>query len=396
MLQAKTNDGKLITLATLTTSEIAALKTRRQFYCPVCQERVVVKAGTKMVAHFAHLKKENCPSSEGGEGAYHAKGKLMLFEWLQRLRLDVQLEAYLPEIKQRPDLLITIDHKQIAVEYQCARISAKEIRKRNIGYQRLGIQPIWIIGANHFRRLSRHHIKLDHFQCQFLHQFTPQSPLTCYFFSPDTQTLIRFHDIYITGTQQALGKLHFCKLRNMNFLDLFSQDRLSKQKLYSLWVREKSYFRMRPRNQISRKELAWQQWLYLKRTHAEYLPSIIHLPVSAQYRMYSPLWNWQSRICLELLEPLPIGGHISHVTCMHLLRQHIISSADLPLTHSGSDPIQQYLLLLTQFHLLKQESLGHFTKQSHLKFYSNVEEAMKGDKMLLDVLSAKNTAKIQA
>ncbi|MEW9674958.1 competence protein CoiA family protein [Lentibacillus sp. L22] len=396
MLQAITKDGKRVTLAPLTKTEITGLKVKEKFFCPICRERVIIKAGTKTIPHFAHHTKGKCPAKEGGEGTYHEKGKLILYEWLKWQRLDVELEVYLPEIKQRPDLLVTIHQKKIAIEYQCARISVTEVLKRNQGYQKLGIQPIWIIGANHFRRQSQHHIKLDHFLRQFLHQFSSHSPLTGYFFSPDTQTFIIFQDIYITGAQQAIGILQFNKLRDMIFTTLFSRKRLSRQQLFALWQREKRHFRLRPRDRLSRDERSWYQWLYLKRTHLEYLPSIIHLPIPAQYRMRSPLWNWQSRICLEILHPLPIGGHVSVAYCMYLLRKHMIPIRDLPLIHSHDQPIHQYLLLLTQLHILKQESTYHFTKQRHFKFYKNVEEALKGDEALLKMIEAGNQIEIRA
>ncbi|MBT2215439.1 competence protein CoiA [Virgibacillus dakarensis] len=394
MLQAKTKEGNLVMLALLTKKEISELKTNGQFYCPSCQEKVVIKAGSKMIPHFAHRAKVNCPSHEGGEGAYHEKGKLMLYKWLKQQKLNVQLEEYLSEIKQRPDLLVTIDNKKIAVEYQCTRISLKEIRKRNEGYRQLGIQPIWIIGANRFKRLSRYQIKLDNFLHHFLHQFSKRFPLTLLFFCPETTLFSTFQDIYITTTKQAIGKLTYTLLNNMKFIDIFRQHRLPNQLLYTLWKQEKKRFRLRQRDRLYGSELAWHQWLYLKRTHFEYLPSVIHLPVSAQYRMCSPLWDWQSRICLDLLDPLPIGGHISLSTCVHLLRKHIISSANYPLITAEIQPIQQYLLLLEQLNILKQQSPFHFTKQTNLLFYKNVEEALLGDDVFINRLLANNSIKI--
>lgn len=386
MLQAKTKDGQFVTLALLTKREIANHKARVQFFCPMCHEQVMVKAGTKIIPHFAHRSTGNCPSQESGEGAYHEKGKLILYQWLKYQQLDVKLEAYLPEIKQRPDLLVTINQKRIAIEYQCARIPIEHIRKRNEGYHRLGIKPIWIIGANHFKRVNQYQIKLDQFLRQFIHQFSPDAPLTSYFFCPNTFQFSSFQDIQLTTTQQAIGTFTFSPLTNMIFTDLFHQQRLPTEQRYRLWNKEKQRFRLRPRRHLHGKELAWHQWLYLKQTHVERLPSAIYLPVSAQYLMKTPLWDWQSRLCLELLDPLPIGGHLSVQTCERLLRKHMIPPADFPLINSNYNPIQQYLALLQQLNILKQRSPYHFTKQSHLLFFESGEQALQMDAKIMNIL----------
>src|SRR5690625_2465352 len=141
MLQAKTKFGKTVLLASLTKEE-REIARRQSFYCPTCKKRVIVKAGPKVIPHFAHYQATNCTAS-GGEGTYHEQGKLLLFQWLRRQRLAVQLEKYLPAINQRPDLLLTINQRQIAIEFQCSRVPSRQIRQRNQGYKQAGIIPLW-------------------------------------------------------------------------------------------------------------------------------------------------------------------------------------------------------------------------------------------------------------
>src|SRR5699024_4561598 len=92
-------------------------------------------------------KTSQCDIKKRGEGEYHYKGKLLLYEWLKSQQKDVKLEAYIPEIKQRPDLLLTVKNKQIAIEFQCATIDPQIIFQRNKGYRRANIIPILILGA---------------------------------------------------------------------------------------------------------------------------------------------------------------------------------------------------------------------------------------------------------
>src|SRR5690625_2120567 len=104
MLQAQSNKGELITLATLTEAEIKTVRRDSQFYCPVCKELLMIRVGKQVVPHFAHYPKSKCPETSGGEGPYHENGKLLLYKWLKSQYLHVELEPYLKNIKQQPDL----------------------------------------------------------------------------------------------------------------------------------------------------------------------------------------------------------------------------------------------------------------------------------------------------
>ena len=58
-----------------------------------------------------------------GESTLHLQGKIQLYEWFKKHGHQVKLEPYLKELSQRPDLLVTIDKEQFAVEFQCSTIS---------------------------------------------------------------------------------------------------------------------------------------------------------------------------------------------------------------------------------------------------------------------------------
>lgn len=386
MLQAKTEDGKLITLALMTRQEITRLKNMQQFQCPTCDESVIMKAGEKMIPHFAHRSKQNCPSSEGGEGAYHEKGKLLLYKWLRYQQLDVELEAYLPEIMQRPDILLRVNNRVLAIEYQCARISAEEIHQRNEGYQRAGIIPIWILGANRLERRGRQQLKLDSFHLQFVHQFSSEFPLTFYFFCPESLQFITFQDIFFTSTNRAVGKFRTSRLNRMRFTDLFQKQFFSESTISQLWEYEKRKLRLRTVNRLYARDLTWHQWLYFKGTHKEQLPSVIHLPVRGQILMKSPPWDWQSRICLDIIEPASDGVGFSLSRCESLLRSHITRPEYFSLITSLENPISQYLRLLENLQIISQESPQFFIKQNPLHFHKNVEEALRGDEQVVKKL----------
>ncbi|RKQ32629.1 competence protein CoiA [Oceanobacillus halophilus] len=397
MLQAKLKNGHVLTLAKLTVSEIQEFKEKKEaFFCPTCMKPVMIKAGPKMIPHFAHYSSENCPSQEGGEGTYHEQGKLLLFNWLKSQNLNVELEAYISSIQQRPDILLTINNKKIAIEYQCARLKVDQVQKRNKGYLKAGIVPIWILGANRFQRQTGNHIKLDSFTQQFIHRFTPELPTILYYFCPHTHQLISVQDLFFTRGNQALGKFYIKHINQSQFTDLFKMKRFSKHELMKRWKKEKERFRTWPRRKIYGSELAWHQWLYLNKMHIELLPSIVYLPIPSQYLMRTPLWNWQSRICMDFLSPLPVGAEFSILSVNFLLRNQLQSSSTFPLIQSSHHPIKQYFQLLTYLEIIQPTTEFTYKKLQSIQLHSNIHDALKQDEMVLNKIIHKRTNKIQA
>lgn len=386
MLQAKLNNGALLTLIHRNRKEIDHLKKAGKYFCPTCNEPVFIKAGDKMIPHFAHYSNSACPSNERGEGKYHEQGKLLLYQWLNSQGMDVRLEEYIPSIQQRPDVLLKINKKQIAIEYQCARISTEEIRNRNRGYRSIGIIPIWILGANRLERKTKQHIKIDSFAQNFIHQYTSNSPSVIYYFCPETLRFIIMQDIIFTRNGHAIGKLKIVDIRNLHFKDLFILDYLGSSTLYANWKKEKERFRLQPRKQVYGMELEWRQWLYLKRMHIENLPSIIYLPVSTQYRLKTNLWDWQSRICLDILDPIRIGGVVSFQRIAYHVRKYLKSPTLFPLIRSEEHPIKEYLQILIQIGILTELLDERYQKLKPLTYYQHIEEAMKGDEVLIQQL----------
>lgn len=382
MLRAQTKEGKFVTLALLPKQQIDELRKGEKFYCPECKGDVIVRAGPKVIPHFAHRTTSQC-SHRGGEGAYHQRGKLLLFRWLQNQRIQVTLEQYLPEIKQRPDLLIEIGSKTIAIEYQCATIPIIEIRKRNEGYKRLNITPIWILGANLYKRLSNHHLYVNSFIRQFIHQFTSDFPTTLFYFCPHKKIFAIVHHVFMTSANRALVTQTFSHLKHTHFRRLFSIDSFSKKQLYTSWKKEKRTFRLRTGNAYGA-ERKWRNWLYEKGIYHHMLPSIVYLPVASQCKMKVPLWNWQSRFIIEFIHPLAIGRMFSVHDAIRFIQPFQHKNNQFPLL-SISCPMKEYLLSLCELAVIEQKSNTIFIKKQEIIFYNHIEEAIRGDDELLNV-----------
>ncbi|GKV67574.1 hypothetical protein NCCP2716_00720 [Sporosarcina sp. NCCP-2716] len=147
ILTATLRDGTPIILdASRSREQLKLWRTDRTFHCPQCKERVILKVGTVRIPHFAHLSDSDCRSSfSEGESADHLMGKQLLYTLFSRLGKQPELEPFLPELSQRPDLLIRHGDQAAAIEFQCSRIAPDLQQSRSAGYESIGMAPIWML-----------------------------------------------------------------------------------------------------------------------------------------------------------------------------------------------------------------------------------------------------------
>ena len=135
MLSALNEKGQLIHL-------IDQLPAQQSFTCPVCLSALRLKKGQIMRPHFAHVSRKNCPFFQENESAEHLSLKAALYQSLVA-DASVQVEVFLPEMKQLADLLV---NEELAIEVQCSRLSQKRLRERSQSYRQNGYQVLWLLG----------------------------------------------------------------------------------------------------------------------------------------------------------------------------------------------------------------------------------------------------------
>lgn len=362
--------------------QIELLRKKENFYCPECKEKVIVRAGPKVVPHFAHINSSKC-SVNGGEGTYHQQGKLLLYEWLINQGITAELETYIPEINQRPDLLIYMKKRRIAIEYQCATMPINHIQKRNKGYEIANIIPIWILGGNQFHRTSANHLKINVFTSMFIQQFSPALPTTLFYFCPQRRMFSIMSDIIMTSGNRALANFRFKPLSQITFSELFSNNHFTTAQLSTFWRKEKRKFRLST-SRVYGKELAWRKWLYEKNLTTQHLPSIIHLPIRFQHQMSFPTWNWQSRFIIEFLHSFEIGNTFSLQQAKQFIRR-------FQFKQETESPIQEYLSHLSHVNIVRSLTDDHYVKTSPIIFYQQIEDALRGDDELLNAFMYNGT-----
>jgi competence protein CoiA len=147
MIVAKTKNDELVVAA--------AAERAGKYTCPSCGSIVRLKVGEIKMPHFAHASLEECASFSEGETAEHLTGKIQLAQYFLVRGFEVDMERWLPEINQRPDLLVIKNGDTFAIEYQCAPISLNRVRERTEGYREMGMRVYWVLGQPYQHRLSK-------------------------------------------------------------------------------------------------------------------------------------------------------------------------------------------------------------------------------------------------
>ena len=384
MLQAMNQAEELVTPALMGRTYIEKLRNKDLFFCPACKRKVMMKAGQRMTPHFAHYPNDTCPAAAGGEGPYHEAGKLLLYRWLKAQGIATRLEPYLPELQQRPDLLIQAGGREIIIEYQCARIAKAGLLHRMLSYKDAGYEQLWILGGNRLKRKSTEKLSIDAFTGTFIHKFSRNKTPALYFFCPHTlQTAVFQNPIYCNASA-AIASARFKKLPEIRLPELIQTEDISLRQLAAAWTREKQQLRLNRQTKVYGQERLYRQWLYRNNAYLETLPSTVYLPVKSQHLMTVPPWNWQSRISLELLLPLKAGSMFTFKACHQRVRQFFRHPAEFLLFESGGCPVHEYIEQLEVLEYIQELSPGVYRLEKPIEFPQNVEHALYEDEVLMN------------
>ncbi|WP_203332427.1 competence protein CoiA family protein [Planococcus beigongshangi] len=165
ILIARTEDGALIYLnESMNRNILKKMRLTEEFQCPDCGNTVLLKIGDVKIPHFAHKSLSTCGSSEP-ESELHLSGKMVLHQFFSDQKIAVELEKYLPVIRQRADLFVD---NSTAIEFQCSSIASSEVKRRSAAYRSQDIRFTWISGSSEKRGNAIQIIKLMDFQKEML------------------------------------------------------------------------------------------------------------------------------------------------------------------------------------------------------------------------------------
>ncbi|MBA2174481.1 hypothetical protein H0266_06120 [Halobacillus locisalis] len=371
MFNAINDQGELQSLYTKTKAEIDSCR-QKAYYCPSCEEPLQIRSGPRVTAHFAHFPNSDC---HRGETLEHETGKWLLYKWTKHQGLHSELEKFLPEIRQRPDVWLTINNKQVAIEYQCATISEKEIRKRTSAYLSSGIFPLWVLGHHHLKYSSKKTLKLTPFLSSFLYHFHDQYFL--YFFNPQECTISVASRLRTTSPRVCMASIQCLSLHQMAFPDLFQSS--PEKPLYSavpfwekLWYSHRTTYK----KHVSTEERQFRQYVYLKGFHFSLIPSVCYLPVEGQITMKEKPFIWQTRLLMEYFLYVPMGGRVR----FPVLKGRPTTNGYYP------DVAYEYLKLLQSLGYVCQQSNNTWIKTKEVYFHRHVDQAIEEDQKIMHAL----------
>lgn len=327
-------------------------KAVNKFRCPVCHEKVYLKKGKLKIAHFAHQKNSDCSSYSEGESIEHLQGKLDLYEWIKNTGVQVELEVFLSEIKQRADILFVHNKDLIAVEFQCSPLSIEEVCKRTRGYHSIGIKVIWIAGSKlaikgKLTALQRSLIGEDRRKgFYFFHYNVLEKQVWCY-------SLLEGLGYSVEQTGRCL-------------LDLSTQEKganiqlKSHTRVISLKEKENKLSKLRLMSLYrNHYYLNFFQLLYESRITLDSLPDEIYHSLTSEWIIKTVSFEWKLRLMLWL-RSLPVNVVVTKrllKTQMNsfIVNKHVIMYHFPNITRSCCEiPFEEFIEVLVQYKCLKK------------------------------------------
>ncbi|MEK4030894.1 competence protein CoiA family protein [Pseudobacillus sp. FSL P4-0506] len=295
MLVAINQFGQVISLESRLEESVIRKIRDSSYFCPSCRQPVVLKAGAIKMPHFAHQSLRACASFSEGESDRHLKGKADLYKWISRTH-KTELEAYLPEMAQRPDLLV---EGKVAIEYQCSPLSATLFAKRTKGYEENDIVPFWIYGGPPVKRQNRlYQISAFH---RLFFRYSPHFGFWFLAYCPDRQHFILYSQLTPMSPSLYSASVQIIPLYSLSYPPTFTKAHTLAVFSLSDWFRQRDCW--------LQKQLYFKQGLYdsffsaVYKTshHPSLLPLCIGMPVRFMALIKNHPIEWQFYLWNDLL-----------------------------------------------------------------------------------------------
>jgi len=383
MLTAKSRDGTLITLPEILTANMLALiKASAPYYCPCCATELVIKAGSVKIPHFAHKSNTSCYASSEPESPYHLLAKRQLFSWLKEHGYQAELEAYLPVIKKRADILVKVEERTYAFEFQCSTISKAVFIERTESYKSLDIMPIWILAAKHMKRIDVQEFRLSAFQWLFVTGRSAYPFLWTY--CPERNELFALKGITPFSPATVLAEMTSAPLPNLSPKQLLP--RIHEQfPFLTLWrYKRKSWCFHRTKTANVHDPLFLS--LYRNRLTAPTLPIEVGIPVKGMALIKTAAIEWQAWLYLDVLYKRELGQFVQLRTFLQSFQKRVakgvITLRPLPLVKRDTlHPVYEYISFLTQAGYLTETTAGCYKLTKEIRIPQTMMEQEKLEKM---------------
>jgi competence protein CoiA len=390
MLIARLSNGELFSLLDKNNvDELRDLRYRSEFYCPGCKEAVMLKLGVKKRPHFAHFKQSNCHAYSEPESSYHLEGKKLLYEWLEDQSLLVELEKYLPDLAQIPDLYLTYKGSQIALEYQCSTIPQDIFLRRTSGYLKKEITPIWILGDKRITQVTPNIIQLHEMDLLTARTFKNSSKqLYIFTINPFNKRFTIYSNIYPLTYTRAFATTNSLLFSSISFQNIVKPlNSAVSPALLSIWLKQKYNWRFHMFRNSSPSVHYLKIYYYNHHRHFSLFPAEVGIPTHYLAYIQTPSYVWQAWV-LEFINKRGVQHMFTFKEVLAdfqtMIDKKIFTIRSLPMVEGHfSFAIMDYLNALCFTGIVKKLSSTIFVIKKDVMYPKNIDEALRKDEEIL-------------
>ncbi|MEK4811404.1 MULTISPECIES: competence protein CoiA [Bacillus] len=379
---AKRENGEKIHLLYNCNEELLRrMRQQERFFCVACGKEVQMKLGKQKSWHFAHKKVDSCLAFYEAESMYHRYGKELLYRWFERQNFHVDIEHYLPQIQQRPDIFIERAGRKIAIEYQCANLSIEQLYKRTYSYWRAGIQVIWIIGGNQLKKQSAYWMKFSSLMAFSLQSY-PQPFLI--FFCSKQKAFMKCAFLTSFSTSVSFSHTIYLPTETTTFELLFSPVPFQKEILDREWKQRKDYFRKNALPIWNYNYKSLLRLLYQFKCTPASFPSEIGVPLPSGFAFQTNPFIWQAFLYMKCIGELAVGECISlQYVCSYVKKYTKRRMLPYFSKHIWKVAVTEYMTFLCYTGVLRKVETYKYRKIRGIVMLKTEEEVMKYDETCL-------------
>ncbi|XKK14636.1 competence protein [Bacillus sp. AC79A.1] len=379
---AKRENGEKIHLLYNCNEELLRrMRQQERFFCVACGKEVQMKLGKQKSWHFAHKKVDSCLAFYEAESMYHRHGKELLYRWFERQNFHVDIEHYLPQIQQRPDIFIERAGRKIAIEYQCANLSIEQLYKRTYSYWRVGIQVIWIIGGNQLKKQSAYWMKFSSLMAFSLQSY-PQPFLI--FFCSKQKAFMKCAFLTSFSTSVSFSHTIYLPTETTTFELLFSPVPFQKEILDREWKQRKDYFRKNALPIWNYNYKSLLRLLYQFKCTPASFPSEIGVPLPSGFAFQTNPFIWQAFLYMKCIGELAVGECISlQYVCSYVKKYTKRRMLPYFSKHIWKVAVTEYMTFLCYTGVLRKVETYKYRKIRGIVMLKTEEEVMKYDETCL-------------
>ncbi|MED2796978.1 competence protein CoiA family protein [Bacillus thuringiensis] len=379
---AKRENGEKIHLLYNCNEELLRrMRQQERFFCVACGKEVQMKLGKQKSWHFAHKKVDSCLAFYEAESMYHRHGKELLYRWFERQNFHVDIEHYLPQIQQRPDIFIERAGRKIAIEYQCANLSIEQLYKRTYSYWRVGIQVIWIIGGNQLKKQSAYWMKFSSLMAFSLQSY-PQPFLI--FFCSKQKAFMKCAFLTSFSTSVSFSHTIYLPTETTTFELLFSPVPFQKEILDREWKQRKDYFRKNALPIWNYNYKSLLRLLYQFKCTPASFPSEIGVPLPSGFAFQTNPFIWQAFLYMKCIGELAVGECITlRYVCSYVKKYTKRRMLPYFSKHIWKVAVTEYMTFLCYTGVLRKVETYKYRKIRGIVMLKTEEEVMKYDETCL-------------